>query len=243
MKNFVSLFVAIVSAFSFGCFAQTNNSVAATAQMGNAKLVFEGVENSDNVIVGYHVEEKIYTRVGVHVTLYTVSSMDYVRKYDLGPGNTRVITPVYGKAKPKPQQAVSLSEVAAVIKTELPKASASFKVPTPIKIAVPAVIEAAPVATETVAKEKKSMYVNINIIDTYEHTLEKGYKSVEMLLRVGNSRFYEGDLVKAARWYTDLYAMTKDLEPTFYYRFAKSLEAVNQKEKAKAMMKIFEEKK
>lgn len=245
MKKFVPLFVALVS---FGAMAQTNNSLAATAQMGNARLVYEGAGNNDNVVVAYHVEEKIYTRVGVHVTLYTVSSMEYVRKYDLGPGNTRTITPVYAKSKPKAIDVVAVNQVAAaVIKTDLPKASASVAIPTLAVIAKPKaeepkVIEVPAAVVAEPAKEKKSMYVNINIIDTYEHTLERGYKSVEMLTKVGNNRYYEGDLVKAARWYTDLYAMTKDLEPSFYFRYSKCLDAINQKAKAKEMMKLFEEK-
>ena len=63
-----------------------------------------------------------------------------------------------------------------------------------------------------------------------------------MLSRVGNGRFFDGDLVMAAKWYSQLFDLTTNLEPEYYFRYAQSLKAIGQIEKAKQMMAVFEKK-
>jgi hypothetical protein len=108
----------------------------------------------------------------------------------------------------------------------------------------PAVSVIAPVSTDEIATvEPKKNYVEINIVGTYERVMDKGYKSVAMITKVADRHFFDGDLILAAKWYTELFSIaTTELEAVYYYRYAQSLKAVNQNDKANEMMKIFETK-
>ncbi|HLA55530.1 MAG TPA: hypothetical protein VK623_05500 [Flavobacterium sp.] len=179
--------------------------------------------NSDLVAIAYHVEERINSNFGSRVTTYDVSNLSLISTNDLGPNNTRIVTPKFAKAK-----AVAV----AVANIERPTV--------PIDI-ITATIK--PIKVATVAPEvEKVKYVNIDILSTYERVLDKGYKSVDMLKRVANNRYFNGDLVIAAKWYSQLFDITTDLEPAFYYRYAESLKAVGQIKKGNEMMAIFEAK-
>lgn len=47
------------------------------------------------IVKSYQVVENVNMRFGGYTTKYTVSKLSMVRKYDLGPNNTRVVTPIY----------------------------------------------------------------------------------------------------------------------------------------------------
>ena len=93
-----------------------------------------------------------------------------------------------------------------------------------------------------IAPTEKKKYVDIDVLGTYERVLDKGYKSVDMFKKVGDKRFFGGDLVVAAKWYSELFAMTTDLDPVYFYRYAESLKSVGLVKKATEMMTIFENK-
>lgn len=227
MKNYAPLFIAIASVFSLGGFAQPSDHIPANVKMANTQLISDMMTNDELVVVSYRVEERINMRFGGHVTTYNVSDLNLVAKNDLGPDNTRIVTPVYAKAKVRPMaKNVSVAASVAALSSEQPKASIAM---------IPV---AASVKTD-VAVPKESMTVNIDIISTYERILDKGYKSVDMLKKVANSRFFDGELVTAAKWYTQLFAQAKDLEVEYYYRYAQSLKSINQVEKANEMMAFF----
>lgn len=82
----------------------------------------------------------------------------------------------------------------------------------------------------------------VDAIKTYERVFEKGYKTPDMLQKLGNAYYFNADLEKAAKWYGELFAMTQDVEPEYYYRYAQSLKAVKDYTKADQMMAIFEQK-
>lgn len=229
MKNYVPLFVAIESIFSFGCFAQGTDNLSASTKLANPELISYTVPNDELVVVSYHVEERINSNFGSHITTYNVSNLSLVRTYDLGPNNTRTITPTFGKAKIK-AIATPLQAAGVVVNEECPKSSADIR----------AVVQ--PWKSVMAAPQKKPQYAYINITDTYERILNKGYKSADMFKRVANSRFFDGDLHTAAKWYSELFALTTDLEDVYYYRYAKALRSISQIEKADEMMAIFESK-
>ena len=87
--------------------------------------------------------------------------------------------------------------------------------------------------------EKQKMYVNIDIIKTYERVAEKGYKSIDMFQKLGNNYYLNSEPDKAVRWYCELFAMTTNLESEYYYRYAESLKSIGQNEKAKEILEIF----
>lgn len=218
MKNFVSLLV-IVCAFSASCFAQQDDLIVANERMGIAQLMSDQMSNNDLVVVAYHVEETINMPLGGSITTYEVSNISLVGTNDLGQNNTRIVTPKYGKAKPKVfsvNHDITLTAVGVVATSVKP-----FK---PI-LRIP---------------REKVKFVNIDIFSTYERVLDKGYKSIDMLKKVANNRYFEGELQLAAKWYSQLFELTADLEPEYYFRYSKALASVGQNEKANEMMAIFE---
>lgn len=225
MKNYTQLFLVMASVSSFGCMAQSNGYALTDAKM------HDGL-----VIVSYHVEERINKPTGCSITTYNVSSLSLVNTNDLGQNNVRIVTPKYGKTK---ISAIQLATVNSETNTIVPKSPVDITLPIAVPIDVADTNEATPSVAVVEQKEKK---VKIDVLGTYERIMDKGYKTVDMLIKVGNSHFFAGDLVLAAKWYDELFAVKSDLEAVYYYRYAQSLKAVNQLEKAGQMMKIFESK-
>lgn len=222
MKKFALFLVAVGSTFSYGCIAQTS-----------AKNLSDLSSQNDLAIVSYHVEERINMNFGGSVRTYDVTNLSMITPKELGKDNVRIITPKYGKINPK---AVAVETLTAETKKAAPEL---IKAET--KITKPAVIEpkvtkvaAAPVATRD--------YATIDVVETYERIMDKGYKSVPMLTKVADKHFFNGDYTLAAKWYTELFASTTDLETVYYYRYAQSLIETGQKSKGDEMMKIFETK-
>ena len=79
-------------------------------------------------------------------------------------------------------------------------------------------------------------YAYVDVIKTYERIAAKGYKSVDLFQKLGNSSYSNYKLEKAATWYGALFAITSDLEPVYYYRYAESLRFICQNEKADAVI-------
>lgn len=79
-------------------------------------------------------------------------------------------------------------------------------------------------------------YVYVNVIETYEKVAAKGYKSVDLFQKLGNYSYSNCKLEKAAVWYGELFALTSDLDPIYYYRYADALQFICQNEKADAIL-------
>lgn len=79
-------------------------------------------------------------------------------------------------------------------------------------------------------------YAYVDVIKTYENVAAKGYKSVDLFQKLGNSSYTHCYFEKAAVWYGELFAMTSDLDPIYYYRYAESLRFLCQDEKADAII-------
>lgn len=92
------------------------------------------------------------------------------------------------------------------------------------------------------ADKKYDSYAYVDAIKTYERVAEKGYKSVDMFQKLGNSYYFNSKLDNAAKWYGELFAMTSDLEPEYYFRYAQSLKAIGQNDKANEMLEKFYQK-
>ena len=222
MKNYALIFIACILPFS--SFAQKRNTVPTNKKTEKTPTKSDTISNKGLALVGYHVDEKINMKFGGGQTTYTVTSIDLVDKNELGPDNTRVVTPKYVK--------VSTKEEVPVI-NKLP-ASAIVNPATVIK----------PVKVNPSVPNGKLVYANIKIIENYERVLEKGYKTEEMLKQAGDYRFFAEDFVTAAKWYSQLFEFCPDeLDAVYFYRYAKSLESIGQKDKAKEMMELFQSKK
>ena len=237
MKNYAQIFVVIASVFSLSCIAQRNEHFPANAKISDGQTVTTA-SRFDLVVVSYHVEERVNRPMGSSITTYTVSNLSLVGTNDLGENNSRIVTPIYGKPKVEVITALESSsknkttDVIAQI-PQIKTSSAIFIKSTDVadtNAATPSIIETKP------------KNVKIDVLATYERIMDKGYKTLDMIIKVGNGHFFAGDLVLAAKWYDELFAIKTDLEPVYYYRYAESLKAIKQFEKANAMMKIFETK-
>ncbi|MDN3677576.1 OmpA family protein [Flavobacterium paronense] len=113
-----------------------------------------------------------------------------------------------------------------------------------VLLAITCVNSYAQVANKKEAKGDKeyAKYAYIDAIKTYERIYQKGYKSPDMLLKIGNAYYFNAELEKANKWYAELYATSPEQEPEFYYRFAQTLKAVKESDKADAMLAKFSEK-
>lgn len=95
---------------------------------------------------------------------------------------------------------------------------------------------------EARADKDYEKYAYVDAIKTYERLFEKGYKSADMLQKLGNSYYFKADLENANKWYTELFAFTQEVEPEYYYRYSQTLKAVQDYKKADAMLVKFNEK-
>lgn len=89
------------------------------------------------------------------------------------------------------------------------------------------------------ADKEYAKYAYIDATKTYERIVEKGYKSPDLLMKIGNSYYFNSDFPNANKWYEQLFAMTQDVDPEYYYRYAQTLKAVGQNAKADEMMNQF----
>ena len=85
-------------------------------------------------------------------------------------------------------------------------------------------------------------YAYIDVIKTYERVAEKGYKSVDLFQKLGNSYYSFAELDKAAKWYGELFTMTDDLEPEYYNQYAQSLLFIGQSAKANQVLEKLKQK-
>lgn len=224
MKNYALFFIAIGSAFSFNCLAQSNDGIVKTAKASNTQLLSEMTSSNNLAVVSYHVEERINMNFGGRITTYNVPTLDMINNNNLGENNTRVVTPKYGKVRNKVVPIALTNVIETKSKIEI--------ISTDVKL----------LKVDQLASERKKDFVSIDVVGTYERIMDKGYKSFDMLLKVADKHFFEGNLVLAAKWYTELFNTNPDLEAVYYYRFAQSLLATGQIAKGNEMMRIFETK-
>lgn len=98
-------------------------------------------------------------------------------------------------------------------------------------------------AQSTAEKKGDKQYAKYAYIDatqTYERIANKGYKSADMFLKLGNAYYFNAELAKAAKWYGEFFAMSPEAQPEIYYRYAQSLKSTGDYKKADEMMTQFE---
>lgn len=214
MKKNILLYIITISIFSFDSTAQKNEITSADKEKQSIQTP-EVVPSASKTVKSYHVEEKIEMNFGGYTTTYNVSDSSLINTTDLGPNNTRVVTPRFAEAE---QQIDSQKET--IPNTVKPKSTSSN-----LKL------------TDTL--KEMGQYASVVIIDTYERVAEKGYKSIDIFRKLGNKFYFNDELEKAARWYGELFAMTSDLEAEYYYRYSASLKAIGENGKANEMLAIF----
>jgi outer membrane protein OmpA-like peptidoglycan-associated protein/tetratricopeptide (TPR) repeat protein len=79
----------------------------------------------------------------------------------------------------------------------------------------------------------------VDAIKTYERVAEKGYRSVDLFQKLGNSYYFNGKLKQANKWYTELFAMNQEVDAEYYYRYSQTLKANEEYSKADEYMDKF----
>lgn len=218
MKSYAIYFTTLIAVFSFNSYGQKMEA-SAVPVIENATLIQDKTSKDGLVIVGYYVEETINMTFGKRVTKYEVSKLDMVYTNDLGPNNTRIVTPIYRKPK-----------VRLIEKSNLQSKNLVDTMSVAIK----------PVKVEVIAPAEAPKYISIDVVGTYAKVLDKGYKSAEMLMKVADRAYFDGDLATAAKYYEELLSMDVQLDDMYYYRYAQSLKGIDQTAKANEAMLIFE---
>lgn len=85
-------------------------------------------------------------------------------------------------------------------------------------------------------------YSYADAIKEYEQIASRGYKSAELYKKLGDANYYTGDLEKAAKWYEELFALNEEVVPEYYYRYAQTLKATGNYNKANKVLDIFSQK-
>ncbi|WP_264523796.1 OmpA family protein [Flavobacterium sp. N502536] len=92
------------------------------------------------------------------------------------------------------------------------------------------------------ADKKYDKYAYIDAIAAYEKVAEKGYREEKMFQRLGNAYYFNGELVKALKWYKALFGMNDQQEFEYYYRYAQTLKATGNYAKADKILELFNQK-
>jgi outer membrane protein OmpA-like peptidoglycan-associated protein/Tol biopolymer transport system component len=92
------------------------------------------------------------------------------------------------------------------------------------------------------ANKKYDKFAYVDAIATYERVAEKGYKDEKMFQKLADAYYFNAELPKAAKWYGELFAMNKEQQPEYYYRYAQALKSVGKYDKSNEMMDLFNKK-
>lgn len=85
-------------------------------------------------------------------------------------------------------------------------------------------------------------YDNLSYVDAisvYEKIANKGYKSVDLFQKLGNSYYFNADYVNANKWYTELFNLNEQIDPEYYYRYSQTLKSVGDNVKSNENLEKF----
>lgn len=92
------------------------------------------------------------------------------------------------------------------------------------------------------ADKQYDRYGYVDAIATYERVALKGYKDEKMFQNLGNAYYFNAELEKAEKWYEELFAMNKDQEAEYCYRYSQCLKAIGDYGQADKMLAEFNKK-
>lgn len=83
-------------------------------------------------------------------------------------------------------------------------------------------------------------YNFFSAVKVYENMYFKGYKSPDLLKKIGDSYYFQSKYEESARWYAELFSLGQSVSPEYYYRYAQSLKSVGDYIKADVIMMEYE---
>lgn len=93
------------------------------------------------------------------------------------------------------------------------------------------------------AEKAYDQYAYIDAQEIYLKVIGDGYRSAQILKRLGNTYYFNADYPNAARWYQELIKdFADETEPEYYFRAAQSLKSTGDYKKSDELMDTFTEK-
>lgn len=90
------------------------------------------------------------------------------------------------------------------------------------------------------ANKNFDKYAFIDAREIYLKVVEKGYKNVEILSKLGDTYYFNDELTESYKWYKELFDLgSESLAPEYYFRYAQSLKSVKRYAEADELMAKF----
>ncbi|WP_405349597.1 OmpA family protein [Nonlabens sp. Asnod3-H03] len=90
------------------------------------------------------------------------------------------------------------------------------------------------------ANKEFEKFAFIDAQQIYLKVVEKGYKNVEILSKLGDTYYFNDELTESYKWYKELFDLdSESLAPEYYFRYAQSLKAVKRYAEADELMAKF----
>ncbi|MEC5167078.1 outer membrane protein OmpA-like peptidoglycan-associated protein [Flavobacterium sp. PL11] len=96
--------------------------------------------------------------------------------------------------------------------------------------------------TERAIKEADKKFANFAFVDAREVYLEvvkSGYKSENIYKKLGDSYYFNNDLLNALPWFENLYNFQKKIEPEYLFRYAMALKSNKRYEAAEKILQEY----
>jgi tetratricopeptide (TPR) repeat protein len=87
---------------------------------------------------------------------------------------------------------------------------------------------------------KESESNHIDVIKIYENVLAEGYESAQIYQKLAHANFARENYQDAKKWFQKWFELEANLSPSAYYHYSKTLEYLNETEKAKEFFELFQ---
>jgi tetratricopeptide (TPR) repeat protein len=239
--------------FSSLCYSQQVKNPNVSTKSKNDQKTLDTLNvnypTTNRTIISYFVEEKINHKFGGYTTSYEVSRLSLIPKHSLGPNNIRIITPHY---KNENKELLIKSNIQ---QNNLVSPAISAKLGLTSKVSIDPLKQ---INQEQISKESKEQiietkveltkseishdFIYVNITETYERIAAKGYKSVELFKKLGDTYFLKGNHIKSSKWYGELFKLNSNQDSEFFYRYATSLRSIGQVKEANSLLELMNKK-
>jgi len=91
-------------------------------------------------------------------------------------------------------------------------------------------------------RQARSSYDKFAYIKTSEILLEvanDGYKSTELFEKLGDSYYFNNNMVDAVKWYSELMQLQETVDPEYFFRYAHALKSIGNYKESDKWMKNF----
>lgn len=92
------------------------------------------------------------------------------------------------------------------------------------------------------AQKNYNSLAYIDAVNIYEKVANKGYESVELFQKLGNSYYFNAKLKEAGKWYAKLFQLKQEVDSEYYFRYAQCLKANENYSEADKYLEMFAKK-